>query len=1232
MTKDHMRVHAIFDAACDMSTVDRSTFLDRECNDDKELREEVESLLKHHFTSARTAISEEKVCDIAVDHQLGDIIDGYRIINILGEGGMGIVYLAGQSTPVRRKVALKIVKAGMDTKQVIARFEAERQALAIMHHSGIAQVYDAGVTKEGRPYFVLEYVEGKPITEACDIYKLKTNERLELMAKVCDAIQHAHSKGVIHRDLKPSNIMVTMNDKGVLEPKIIDFGVAKATSGKLTDQTFQTQVGRFVGTPAYMSPEQADMKASGIDTRTDVYALGVVLYELLTGRLPFDPDVLHDSGFEKMRDIICGQDPPRPSTHISSLDAVLSKKIARARQINVSALASLLRKELEWIPLKALRKSPDERYDSAKNMADDLRRYIKGEPLAAGPESTGYRLKKTIRRNKGVFAAVVTIVLLLIAGIAVSTNYALDARKEKMITIELLKRSNSQLYVSHIHAATAAVQRGDLPSARRRLVAACQVKGNPSYLDLPFEWKYLSTQSQDSVEVLDEHKSPVRVLAASPDHSYVASCGWDGTIFIRDANNGAVTAQLDEHRRGIHAAVFSPDSKLFASCGVDQTARLWDVKTGTELFTLTGHTGGVWDVAFNSDGSRLVTCSDDNTIRIWDTRTGEEVMQPLQGHTRRIMAVAFSPNDFYVLSCSADNTMRLWNADSGLHIKTFEGHEGWVNDAIFLNGGSEIISCSEDNTLRVWSIAEGNEIRKLSGHSGGVLAIDLSDDGNKVATASRDKTVGLWDITQTEMFIPLEGHRGIVTDVAYSPDGKTIVSCSDDGTVKSWNAMTGKEIFTFEGHINKVHSIVFGSSENHILSASEDGTVCVWNPQGPSEHQPLLGHTQPVVAIEWSPDGNRFVSVGQENQLFLWDTSNGNRINTFKGHTLWVNSAVFSPDGTKVVSGSSDGSVRIWDAQFGIRKNMVLEGHTHPVNQVVCSPDGMYIASCSFDKTIRLWSLEDGKHIDTLNNHIGNVTMIAFSPRESLLISGGSDGVVYLWNLRSGESIPLVGHEGNVLDLIFSHDGSKIASAGADNTIRIWDATDGKVLSVLTGHDDDVTSIAFNQMGNLLCSGSKDHTIRLWDLESSSRKDLLVGHESAVQDVSFHQDGNRILSASADSTVRVWDVESGEEMLALIGHKENVRVATWSPDGERILSCGDDKTIRLWESQTRQLDEKQKKQLETIVRGWVESTNGDFTKLGELLESELPQFPLQEQEILRMLIYQHSMRNQESSK
>ncbi|MHC4580712.1 MAG: tetratricopeptide repeat protein, partial [Planctomycetota bacterium] len=372
----------------------------------------------------------------------GGCIDRYQLLQVLGEGGMGIVYLAQQDEPVKRQVALKVIRPGMDSKRVLARFEAEKQALALMDHPHIARVIDAGLTLSARPYFVMEHVKGLPITEYCDTHKLTVEERLRLFMHVCEGVQHAHQKGIIHRDLKPSNILVSIDgDKAV--PKIIDFGVARAIGQQLTEETLYTEQGQLFGTPEYMSPEQADLNNEDIDTRSDIYSLGVLLYVLLTGALPFDSETLREGGIEHIRQVIREVDPNTPSTRLTRLGDE-AKKVAENRRTEVAALATRLHKELEWIPLKAMRKERARRYRSASELADDIENYLQGAPLIAGPESRVYRLKKSVRRHKALVAGTLVVLAVSLIGVVVSLNFALGqarARADAQAMSDFLRNS-----------------------------------------------------------------------------------------------------------------------------------------------------------------------------------------------------------------------------------------------------------------------------------------------------------------------------------------------------------------------------------------------------------------------------------------------------------------------------------------------------------------------------------------------------------------------------------------------------------------------------------------------------------------------------------------------------------------------------------------------------------------------------------------------------------------------
>jgi eukaryotic-like serine/threonine-protein kinase len=452
MSRTFDREEALFTDALALPAADRAAFLDAECAGEPALRERVVELLAAHDEEVSTQrVTGVEPFGLLTEERPGDRFGPYKLLMKIGEGGCGVVFMAEQEKPVRRRVALKVIKAGMDTREVIARFEAERQALAMMDHPGICKVLDAGATRSGRPFFVMELVRGVPITRYCDENQLTTRARLELFLQVCHAVQHAHQKGIIHRDLKPSNILVTLHGD-LPAPKIIDFGIAKATQGRLTDSTLVTAFEQFLGTPAYMAPEQAEMSGLDIDTRTDVYSLGVLLYELLTGRPPFDPKALMVASHDELRRIIREVEPPKPSTHLSTLAENDRSSVALRRGTDPLKLRGLIAGDLDWIVMKALEKHRTRRYDTPSAFADDITRHLDHEPVVASPPGNLYKLSKFIRRHRVGVGAVTSIVLVLLAGTIVSSFLALRAtraehvaQRERHKAVEGRKRADSLL-------------------------------------------------------------------------------------------------------------------------------------------------------------------------------------------------------------------------------------------------------------------------------------------------------------------------------------------------------------------------------------------------------------------------------------------------------------------------------------------------------------------------------------------------------------------------------------------------------------------------------------------------------------------------------------------------------------------------------------------------------------------------------------------------------------------
>jgi WD40 repeat protein/serine/threonine protein kinase len=1083
----------------------RQAYFDEACAGRPELRRQVEELLRLYEGAGsflqKPAAESAATLDFhdAVEERLPteapDVVIGpYKLIEQVGEGGMGTVWMAQQTEPVKRMVALKLIKAGMDSKQVIARFEAERQALALMDHANIARVLDAGTTSAGRPYFVMDLVKGIPITNYCDEHCLTPRQRLDIFIPVCHAVQHAHQKGVIHRDLKPSNVLVALYD-GKPVPKVIDFGVAKATGQTLTESTLITGFGAIVGTLEYMSPEQAEINQLDIDTRSDIYSLGVLLYELLTGSPPFTKEDLEIGLLETLR-VIREMEPPKPSRRLSTSEGLPT--LAANRGTEPAKLTKLVRGELDWIVMRCLEKDRNRRYETASALAADVQRYLHDEPVRACPPSKWYRFRKFVRRNRRAVATAAAAALMLVVAVAALATSTVLISRQHSATEKARDSLRRDTYFHRIALAHRELSADNLARALQFLdECPTDLRG--------WEWQYLMRLCRFEPLVVRE-KTEVNSLAFSPEGELFAAALGDGSIKVWNSRTGTEVRTFPAHTDAVFSVAFNPDGRHLASTGADRNVKVWDWTTGRNVFTCPSqsdadHNRGMgYVVAFSPDGRRLAAGSD-GAVTLWDWENQRPALPPLTGHAKKGISVAFSADGRLLASGSWSGEVMIWNAESGERLQTLSHHDNPVSALAFSPDGRYLVSGSFDRRVIVWDARIGKRLQTIEPRNGLVLGVAFSPDGLRIVSAGEEKTVQVWDPATGREVLDLRGHTEMSQGVAFSPNGQRLASSGGDGTVRVWDGTPlrrdeAQEAFTLSQHVTEVWTMAVSPDGRSIASAGlgADAPVKVWDVKSRSESFEFGGHSSVVFCAAWTPDGRSIASSGwfAARKLFgikLWNARTGEvSVEIPVGMETYALS--FARDGAYLVTGSANGTVQVWDARSGNRP-LTLATHRRPVRGLVFSPDGRRLASASGDGVIKLWNWDatriggEQKPQRTFRARVPVSAMtFGFSPDSRRLVAGGEEHTVQIWDLQSDQVQVLRGHSGDVWATAFSPDpeGRWVASAGEDTTVKVWDTRGGELVHNFRGHTGSVSSIAFSPDGRQLFSGSRDKTVRAWDL------------------------------------------------------------------------------------------------------------------------------------------------------
>lgn len=1097
----------------------------------------------------------------------------YSIKREYGKGGIGRVLLA-YDEHIGREVALKELigqrVAGTVegktrrrfTDKAMTRFLLEARVTGQLEHPGIVPVYEVGRKTDGSIYYTMKLVRGKNLWERLRGCK-SLSERLMLLSHfvdLCQSMAYAHSKSVIHRDIKPQNVVV--GEFG--ETVVLDWGLAKIKG--IEDERAEeieeglklikeggadeTVAGSPLGTPSYMSPEQAEGMVSEIDERSDVWSLGAVLYEFLTGQPPFTGVM----AYEVMGKVI--KDPVVP-----------------VRELEPNAPP-----ELCAICEKCLEKDRDQRYQDAGELNEDVVRFQAGSLVSAYEYSMSELVKRWINKHKRVVitASVATVILIIFASwsfvrIREQRNIAVEqkeiAEKNESIADKQRQIAEQRKTEAEKNLAQAYYQYGLRAENETRWNDARMyyAKSLEMGVRLPAR-NGLYRESVRRIRPILEKSFPggeqkIRSVDFSPSGNYLVtgSCSEDdGSYCTRGEVKLYCLRTIDNKKPGALHDNFStpfpshPDGRRETEAGVE-----YSVRTHGKERIFKGHDSHVWSVAFSPDGRYVISGGDDWLAILWSVFEGPGIHHVFRGHEAPVRSVDISPDGKWALTGSADKFVKLWSIETGKLEKTLKGHQDMVLSVAFSPDTKSVLSGSVDTTIKLWSTSSGKVLKTFSGHQSSVYSVSFSRDGEYALSASADMSLKLWSIKTGKLIRTFTGHEGPINSAALSADNKYVLSCAGDKTMKLWSTETGRCERTFTSHDDEVYSIKFSPDGNSAASASWDGTVKLWNIQVEENVKAIRASDQDINSVAVSPDSKLLLSGGWDTKVKLWSVDTGELQRTFAGHNASVKSVAFSPDSKLAISASNDHQIKIWSLNSG-ELLRTLSGHQGSISSIALSPDGKKIISASHDDTLKLWSVESGECIKTFEDHEGIVTSAAYSPDGKYALSGSEDMTVKLWSIESGECLKtFVGHQDIIHAVAFTPDMQHAVSAAMDESLKLWSLKSGDCIRTFAGHNGAVNSVAVSRNSKYVFSGSNDNTVKLWSISTGENLLSLAGHGLPIYSVGLSGDGKYLVSGSM-GIVTVWTMRfdivemAGEKLLANAENEtglvlEGFNLQSWMP-------------------------------------------------------------------------------------